>query len=105
MVLMAYLPSRWDSEDEATGPQMDETTTVETFSTDSIRGRRQSVRPRPPGAGTCWSLIPPNRSRLAIALRLCEGRETDCYGTWARRSVEPHGTVFPGRSLGNSCHR
>src|ERR1035437_5212566 len=28
MVVMGYLPSRWDSGDEATGPQMDEITTV-----------------------------------------------------------------------------
>ena len=28
VVVMGYLPSRWDSGDEATGPQMDEITTV-----------------------------------------------------------------------------
>jgi len=28
---MGYLPSRWDSGDEATGPQMDEITTVDTY--------------------------------------------------------------------------
>src|ERR1035437_7760882 len=31
VVVMGCLPSRWDSEDEATGPQVDEITTVDTF--------------------------------------------------------------------------
>jgi len=55
---MAYLPSRWDSGDEATGPHMDETLTVKTSATRDVapragdrRAERRSVRRRegPPG--------------------------------------------------------
>ena len=57
---MAYLPSRWDPGDEATGPQMDEVTTVGSFPTvRTMRGR--SVRLGHPNAGTSRAPIPPTR--------------------------------------------
>src|SRR5664280_2528307 len=50
MVVMGYLPSRWDSGDEATGPQMDEITTV-VLARRSVAERVRSAAPTTPAAG------------------------------------------------------
>jgi hypothetical protein len=52
MVVMGYLPSRWDSGDEATGPQMDEIATVDTYRRLGSRVGRAAIwaPPAPVGA-------------------------------------------------------
>src|SRR5665811_1921328 len=49
MVVMGYLPSRWGSGDEATGPQMDEITTV-VLARRSVPERVRSAAPTTPAA-------------------------------------------------------